>query len=629
MTDSTLPIAMQVNTTPTSMPGAATRTVATSNEDDAIMDKMESAQSRNENALPADGKYLNEINVDEIAADAEDFSKSSIAMSFTSLNDDTPTNKRNSLSCSSSRNLLQLQEHSKESERMSRKTLFVAVAFVLVGALVSSIFLWVGITNEQEKQNEVFQRQSSDILHEVESAWHDYESSALWIHSACRNWRDRNFTAFNYQDFEMLYKYIASGGLEFREMQWVPNITHTERPYVEALGSLGWNTVLPEGAEFEGFIGQEPDLETGELRMSTRSVQPFYFPIHFGEPRTAAVYVAGYDLYSPPWEKPAIERALETYKPALTGGFTLASDLPTDGLSVVLYHPGTPDIGLPPKDLSTMVINIPDLLLRAARFSSASLGVFLYDYNPEETNFLGGLEINILENEDDDTGSATRSTKMSAIPIEDVIGADDLALIKTMSVGGRTWKIVVVPVDDSFSANYAFVILSAALIFISSILVAAWMVHSTRRAMEMNLIMREAAAEAAIVSDMFPDNVRKRLIEDLQRKKRNDPTAAMGDFFVSSEIHNGSDMLSSRRLEDFLTSEGVFGSKAIADFFPYTTIMFCDLVGFSAWSSTRQPSAVFSLLEVLYHSFDIIAKRRRVFKVETVGDWYVPCIVEL
>jgi len=32
---------------------------------------------------------------------------------------------------------------------------------------------------------------------------------------------------------------------------------------------------------------------------------------------------------------------------------------------------------------------------------------------------------------------------------------------------------------------------------------------------------------------------------------------------------------------------------------------------------------VFTLLETLYHSFDMLAKRRRVFKVETVGDCYV------
>ena len=37
----------------------------------------------------------------------------------------------------------------------------------------------------------------------------------------------------------------------------------------------------------------------------------------------------------------------------------------------------------------------------------------------------------------------------------------------------------------------------------------------------------------------------------------------------------------------------------------------------------REPAQVFTLLETLYNEFDQIAKRRRVFKVETIGDCYV------
>ena len=44
-----------------------------------------------------------------------------------------------------------------------------------------------------------------------------------------------------------------------------------------------------------------------------------------------------------------------------------------------------------------------------------------------------------------------------------------------------------------------------------------------------------------------------------------------------------------------------------------------DIVGFTAWSSMREPTQVFYLLEAIYHAFDAIAKRRKVFKVETVG----------
>lgn len=49
--------------------------------------------------------------------------------------------------------------------------------------------------------------------------------------------------------------------------------------------------------------------------------------------------------------------------------------------------------------------------------------------------------------------------------------------------------------------------------------------------------------------------------------------------------------------------------------------VFC--FSFTAWSSAREPSQVFILLETIYHEFDAIAKRRRVFKVEVVGDCYV------
>jgi class 3 adenylate cyclase len=59
------------------------------------------------------------------------------------------------------------------------------------------------------------------------------------------------------------------------------------------------------------------------------------------------------------------------------------------------------------------------------------------------------------------------------------------------------------------------------------------------------------------------------------------------------------------------------------DLFPETTIMFADIAGFTAWSSAREPSQVFTLLERIYSEFDRLAHRRRVFKVEVVGDCYV------
>lgn len=61
----------------------------------------------------------------------------------------------------------------------------------------------------------------------------------------------------------------------------------------------------------------------------------------------------------------------------------------------------------------------------------------------------------------------------------------------------------------------------------------------------------------------------------------------------------------------------------IADLFPECTVMFADIAGFTAWSSVREPSHVFTLLEAIYAQFDAIARKRSVFKVETIGDAYV------
>jgi class 3 adenylate cyclase len=53
----------------------------------------------------------------------------------------------------------------------------------------------------------------------------------------------------------------------------------------------------------------------------------------------------------------------------------------------------------------------------------------------------------------------------------------------------------------------------------------------------------------------------------------------------------------------------------VADLFVDTTIMFADIVGFTAWLSVREPSHVFTLLKTLFSAFDEIARTRRIFEV--------------
>jgi class 3 adenylate cyclase len=131
--------------------------------------------------------------------------------------------------------------------------------------------------------------------------------------------------------------------------------------------------------------------------------------------------------------------------------------------------------------------------------------------------------------------------------------------------------------------------------------------------------MTTALRTAAIVSSLFPSNVRDRILKDAEEQVNR-------EMNTKSTFVNAKHMLKNfleDEPEDVRESTDAFSTKPIADLFPETTLMFADMVGFTAWSSVREPSQVFILLETVYHAFDQIAKRRGVFKVETVGDCYV------
>jgi hypothetical protein len=134
-------------------------------------------------------------------------------------------------------------------------------------------------------------------------------------------------------------------------------------------------------------------------------------------------------------------------------------------------------------------------------------------------------------------------------------------------------------------------------------------------------VVDAATRSTAILSSMFPSNIRARLFAEREAKEskaKGSKSYAAKNRLRSFLDDGGSDDVDAKENENL----GYAGTP-IADLFPETTIMFADIAGFTAWSSVREPCQVFTLLESLYKSFDDIAKRRRVFKVETVGDCYV------
>ena len=113
-----------------------------------------------------------------------------------------------------------------------------------------------------------------------------------------------------------------------------------------------------------------------------------------------------------------------------------------------------------------------------------------------------------------------------------------------------------------------------------------------------SIVSHAAAKTQALVSSLFPKNVQQRILDDANEQ-------AMNDYKAKS--HNG--FRGKAQLKDFLDGDedfderdansSAFATRPIADLFPETTVLFADIAGFTAWSSTREPSQVFALLETV------------------------------
>ena len=109
--------------------------------------------------------------------------------------------------------------------------------------------------------------------------------------------------------------------------------------------------------------------------------------------------------------------------------------------------------------------------------------------------------------------------------------------------------------------------------------------------------VKKVERSRSLIESMFPSkNIRDRLLDyDRDRTEKSAPSRC-GSSTISVSI-----------------------AKPIADLHPNTTVLFADIANFTAWSSVREPAQVFTLLETLYTTFDKLAKRFKIFKVETIG----------
>jgi Adenylate and Guanylate cyclase catalytic domain len=171
--------------------------------------------------------------------------------------------------------------------------------------------------------------------------------------------------------------------------------------------------------------------------------------------------------------------------------------------------------------------------------------------------------------------------------------------------------------SDFTSQNGTIALISVLLIFAFTSCV--FIMYDRSIARRQNKVMESAIRSSAIVDSLFPSTVRSQLYNS-QKTKQSLQKQARGNVVGEGSSGVDASVNSSNALSQ------VLNQGSIAQVYPDTTVIFADIVGFTSWSSSREPTQVFHLLEVLYAGFDALAKIYGVFKIETIGDSYVAVV---
>ena len=183
------------------------------------------------------------------------------------------------------------------------------------------------------------------------------------------------------------------------------------------------------------------------------------------------------------------------------------------------------------------------------------------------------------------------------------------------------YYLEVYPTQDFYDSFFTGrpIIYTVAVLFIFFITSIVFIMYDVLVSRHQEVVKEAAERSNAIISSLFPAQVRDRLLAG-----GSAAAAEAKDSFAAPLVSTNNMSNKGRKDGDVESAPGteLLNSRPIADLFANCTVLFADIAGFTAWSSVREPPQVFMLLEQIYSSFDHIAQKRKIFKVETIGDCY-------
>jgi hypothetical protein len=153
----------------------------------------------------------------------------------------------------------------------------------------------------------------------------------------------------------------------------------------------------------------------------------------------------------------------------------------------------------------------------------------------------------------------------------------------TLAVNGECMYSMTLYYSDDFqcrAGNHIEIISALAVAAVFCLMTAVFCAYDRLVRRRNAKIVDAAARSNAIISSLFPKQVRDRLFAE---NEAHEPSQGKTKLKMESERLLGHN-------DD--VDESVFKTKPIADLFPETTVLFADIAGFTSWSSVREPCQV-------------------------------------
>lgn len=301
----------------------------------------------------------------------------------------------------------------------------VAAPLILSIAAVITFFI-VASDTEQERIETAFQQRASVAADSLEKHWISYIENLYSIYGL----------------------FITTGDIDSDKFKAFVSHNLERMPGTQA---LGWNPLVSrdQRATFElkaqergrpGFQINERNVAGDLIRAGSR---PIYVPVQYIEPYRGNEKALGFDVYSNPIRKKAMDVARDTGKPAATARIDLVQETSHQaGILVFLpvYHSGKlPDhLDDRRKRLRGFVVGVfrmGDVLATALKGLNIShTETFLFDATPVQQ------DVTLAAYRVTEEGSGALMPLSASKPIE-----NSLSSSTSFNIGGRNWRLLVTP----------------------------------------------------------------------------------------------------------------------------------------------------------------------------------------